>query len=144
MTIWQTVIVALTALASAFISAFLTTYFQRRNEQVKFSRDKLFDKYSDFVAILSADLDRAKTQSAIANIENKQQQDYKDLAQSTYQSMKSNCVELARLSLQIRLLESNEVLKQKVKQLEKSQPSMIFLLPPKWNGRNQSSAPLTC
>ena len=75
MTIWQTVIVALTALASAFISAFLTTYFQRWNEQVKFSRDKLFDKYSDFVAIVSADLDRAKTQAAIANIENKEQQD---------------------------------------------------------------------
>lgn len=132
MTFWQTVIVALTALTSAFISAFLTTYLQRRNEQIKFIRDKLIDRYSEFVAICSADLSRANIQASIAQTY-QAEQDYKDLIHGTYQSMKSNQLELARLSLQIRLLESDEELKKKVKELEKSQPFMMFLLPPQWN-----------
>lgn len=128
MTFWETVSVAL---ITAITSTFLTTYWQRLNEQIKFSRDKLFDRYSDFIATASADLDRAKKQAAIASIG--QEQDYTALDQSTHQAIKSNHAELARLSLQIRLLESNEVLKQKVKQIEKSQPFMVLLLPPKWN-----------
>ena len=128
--------IALTALLSALMSAFLTNYLQRRNEQVKFSRDKLFDRYSEFVATASADLFRARMQLTLA--EGKSQEENKDLIDNTYQSMKSSKIELSRLSLQIRLLESDEKLKRKVQQIEKSQPFMAFLFPPKCNSDYQA------
>ncbi|HOW76061.1 MAG TPA: hypothetical protein P5102_13670 [Candidatus Competibacteraceae bacterium] len=129
MSLSQTIIISLKALISALMSAFLTNYLQRRNEQIKFSRDKLFDRYSEFVAVASADLFRARMQLALA--ERKFQEENKDLIDNAYQSMKSNKMELSRLSLQIRLLESDEQLKRKVQQIEKSQPFMFFLFPPK-------------
>ncbi len=97
------------ALITAVISSLLTSYLQRRNEQNKFLRDKLIDRYSEFVAIASAELDRAKMQAATA-LNGREDQDYTDLIHSTHQLMRSTHAQLARLYLQIRLLESDKFL----------------------------------
>lgn len=128
LTFIETIIVAL---ITAVISSILTNYLQRRSEQIKFLRDKLIDRYSEFVAAASAELDRAKMQKATA-LSGQEGQDYTDLIQSTHQLMRSNRTHLNRLSMQIRLLEQDDLLNTMVKELAKDQPFMMFLLPPKW------------
>ncbi len=128
LTFIETIIVAL---ITAIISSLLTTYWQRRNEQIKFLRDKLIDRYSEFVAVASAELDRANMQAAAAH-SGKEDQDYTDLIQSTHQLTRSNRAQLIRLSLQIRLLEQDDSLNNQAQELFKNQPLMIFILPPRW------------
>lgn len=117
---------------TAIINSLLITYLQRRNEQIKFLRDKLIDRYSEFVAAASAELDRANMQAATA-LSGREDQDYTDLVQSTHQLTRSNRAQLIRLSLQIRLLEQDDSLNNQAQELSKNQPLMIFILPPRWS-----------
>ena len=68
MTFGQTVVVGLcTAFGSAvltWLGYFLVGYLQRGNDETKFFREKLIDRYSEFVAVVAADLERARTQAA--------------------------------------------------------------------------------
>lgn len=128
LTFIETIIVAL---ITVIITSLLTNYLQRRSEQIKFLRDKLIDRYSEFVATASAELDRAKMQKSTA-LSGQEGQDYTDLIQSTHQLMRSNRAQLNRLSLQIRLFEQDDLLNKMVQEITKDQPVMMFLLPPEW------------
>lgn len=68
MSFGETIVVALcTAFATSLLSwlgHFLVAYLQRSNEQAKFLREKLLGRYSEFIAVASDDLERAKMQAS--------------------------------------------------------------------------------
>jgi hypothetical protein len=103
-TFGETIVVGLcTAFAAALLTwtgHFLIAHLQRGNEQTKFFREKLLDRYSEFVAFASADLERARSQAAGMALGGKDQ-DYVEHAKLD-DKRHSIRVELLRLSLQIR------------------------------------------
>lgn len=134
MSFGETVVIGfLTASTSALLTwlgHFVVAYLQRRNEHVKFYREKLLDRYSDFVAVASTDLERARTQAA-GMVLGKEDQDYSEMAKLD-ERRHSIRLDLLRLSLQIRLLEKECALTKEVQSLAKAQPFMAFPFPPRW------------
>ena len=140
MTFGETIVVGL---CTAFVAAlltwaghFLVAYLQRGTEQTKFFREKLLDRYSEFVALASADLERARTQASGMALGGKDP-DYTELAKLD-DKRHSIRLDLLRISLQIRLVEQDEVLAVKVQELAKAQPFMAFPVPPRWGEGNYS------
>lgn len=140
MTFGETIVVgfctAFTAALLTWAGHFLVAYLQRGTEQTKFFREKLLDRYSEFVAVASADLERARTQDAGMALGGKDQ-DYTELAKLD-DKRHSIRLDLLRLSLQIRLMEQDDALATKVQELAKAQPFMAFPFPPRWGEGNYS------
>lgn len=109
-------------------------YLQRGNEQTKFFREKLLDRYSEFVAVAAADLERAKTQAAGMALGSKDQ-DYTELAKLD-DKRQAIQLDLLRLLFQIELLEQDATLAGKASALAKAQPFMAFPFPPRWREGN--------
>jgi hypothetical protein len=134
MTLNETLTVALlSSVTGGMISLFghiLIAKLQKGNEQSKFFREKLLDRYAEFVAVASADLERAKTQQACMAIHN----DGHDLTELDKLGVERHSLhrDLVRLSMQIRLMEEDSPLFEKVQGVTKLQPFMAYPFPPRW------------
>ena len=117
--------------AVAWATQWLQTFFKRS----QYRHEKLMDRYADFVASAVTDLDRAKSQAS-GMVLGRVDQDYTELASQLDNKRHSNRLDLLRLSLQIRLLESDITLAQNVEQLANNQPFMSFPFPPHWHKGN--------
>ena len=122
------------SLITSVCTAFLVAYLQRGNEQTKFFREKLLDRYSEFVALAAADLVRALAVNATMGNGGKDT----DYAEAAKIEEKRHILrlDLLRASLQIRLLETDDTLAKKVEEIAKSQPFMAFPFPPRWGDGN--------
>src|SRR3989442_7136874 len=134
MSLEQTIIVSLcTAVATALLGwpgYMLVAYLQRRNEQARYFREKLLEHYSELVALATAELERAKAVEAIMVLHGKDG-DYADVAKIE-EKRHGLRLDLLRLSLQIKLFETDESLTKQVEDLAKAQPFMVFPFPPHW------------
>jgi hypothetical protein len=113
-----------------WLGYFLVAYLQRGNEQTKYFREKLIDRYSEFVAVAVADLERAKAQASGMALGGRDQ-DYSEMAKLD-ERRHAIRLDLLRLALQIRMLEQDAALGDKVQELAKAQPFMAFPFPPRW------------
>ena len=102
-------------------------YLNRENERAKFLREKLLALYSEFVAVASADLDRARMEAAAIFFGSEDLDRMKELDDKR----QANRRDLSRLALQIRLVESDLLLSLRVKALASSQPYMVSRFPPR-------------
>jgi hypothetical protein len=127
MTFTETVVVAMcTVFATQILNwggHLVVAYLQRGNERLKFFREKLLDRYSEFVAVATADLERGKSLLAALAFSGRGPEWDARLAEidSRRHTLR---LDLLRLSLQIRLLEQDGALTSKVEGLAKAQPFM--------------------
>jgi hypothetical protein len=102
--------------------------------RIQYRHEKLLDRYAEFVAAASAELDRAKSlegglalggregdHSEIIKLDNKRHESRRDLS---------------RIAFQTRILEKDPVLIQKVLDVVKAQPFMAFAIPPHFGEGN--------
>jgi hypothetical protein len=112
----------------------LVANLQRGNERTKYFREKLLDKYSEFVALGAADLERARLVRAAMALGGKNP-DYTEAAK-TEDKLHTLRLDLLRASLQIRLLEADVSLGKLVEELANRQPFMIYPFPPRFGEGN--------
>jgi hypothetical protein len=138
MSLGQAIIVGLcTAVATALLAwlgHILVAYLQRGNESAKYFREKLLERYSEFVALAAADLQRARSVRAAMALGDKET-DYTE-AVKIEDKRHALRLDLLRASLQIRLLEADAALAKKVEELAKAQPFMAFPFPARWGEGN--------
>ena len=130
MSFGQTIVVGL---ITAFVAALLTwaghvlvASLQRRNEQARYFRERLLERYSEFVALASADLERAKALEAHLALRGLGCD--KGVVGMLFEKRQALHFDLLRVSLQIRLFESDTCLTKTVEELANTQP----WLPPNW------------
>lgn len=138
MSLGQAIIVGLcTAVATAvlaWLGHMLVAYLQRGNERTRYLRERLLDRYSEFVALAATDLDRARTVRAAMALGGKDT-DYTEAAK-VEDKRHTLRVDLLRASLQIRLLEADATLARRVEELAKGQPFMAYPFPARWGVGN--------
>ncbi len=112
-----------------WLGQFLVAHLQRRTEKARYFREKLLERYSEFVALASAEVERARTIEAGMALRGRDE-NCSDLVKIEEQRH-SLRLDLLRVSLQVKLFETDESLTKKVWLLAKSQPFMAFPFPPK-------------
>jgi len=112
----------------------LIAYLQRRNERAKYFREKLLERYSEFAALVAADLERARSVRSAMALGDKDG-DYAE-AKKIEDKRHTLRLDLLRASLQIRLIESDASLAKRVEVMAKAQPFMAFPFPPRWHEGN--------
>jgi hypothetical protein len=128
------------ALASATLVAFLAwighyvlSMFQRRNEEAKYFRERLLERYSEFLSIAASELNRAgmiKSAMAIGSKGDWTEEIKMDEQRHTAR------LDLLRVSLQLKLFETDQEILDKLDWLAQSQPFMTYSFPPKWGEGN--------
>lgn len=133
MTFGETIVIGITISFTTalltWLGQFIVAYLQQRNDKIRFFREKIIDRYSEFVAVGSADITRAKMQYAGVQISLKDQ-DCMELAKLD-DKRRLNRFDLFRLALQIKLFEQDKKLIGKIQELTETQPFMMTLLPPR-------------
>jgi hypothetical protein len=134
----EAIIVGLcTAVATAFLAwlgHMLVAYLQRNNEKARYFRERLLERYSELVALATAELERARAVESIMALGGKDE----DYAEAAKIEAKRHALrlDLLRVSLQIKLFETDDSLTKRVEELAKAQPFMAFPFPPHWGEGN--------
>lgn len=116
------------AIGGAVCGSVLQHFFQRR----RYFSEQLMVKYSELVGVASAEIDRAKSVEAVFKTCNPSQDEgSRAFLRKLYEERDTFRRDLARLCMQIQLLETNSDLALKVKELAKAQP---FFLGGGWYG----------
>jgi hypothetical protein len=113
---------------SGALTVLLTQALQSFFRRLQYSREKLLDRYAEFVAVASSEIERLKSleagivmfplggdHSALASLDSQRHEIRR---------------ELSKISFQIRILESDRELAAMVAKVAASQPYMTFALPP--------------
>ncbi|WP_020472986.1 hypothetical protein [Zavarzinella formosa] len=120
--------VASTAGFFSVLAQFVIAYLQRRNEQKKYFREKLLDRYSEFFSEAAKDLERAKDEHSTIAHGGK----YPEGMESLDSARKTSRVQLLRLSFWVWLVERDPILCNKIEKLANSQPFMALRVPVEW------------
>lgn len=108
----------------------LVAKLQKSNELSKFQREKVFDRYSEFAALVAADIERARTiESAIVlGAVNNDFSRYVEVDAKRHELR----LNLLRAHYQIQLLERDQQRIALVKAIVANQPFMVWPFPPRW------------
>jgi hypothetical protein len=102
-------------------------WLQMLFRRIQYRHEKLLDRYAEFVAAASAELDRAKSLEAGLALGGREG-DHSELIKLDDKRHESR-QDLSRIAFQIRILEKDPVLIKKVLDLIKAQPFMAFAIP---------------
>src|SRR5262245_2853093 len=119
------IVAAVTTALLSWLGHFVNAYAQRQNEQAKFFREKLLERYSELIASVTADIDRARSQAAAMAL-GKKDEEYTKEAMKLDEKRHVVRVDLLRLSLQIKLLDDEPQLADRLTGLAKRQPFMAY------------------
>jgi len=106
----------------------LVAYLQRGNDRVRHRREKVLDRYSELLSLLTQDVNRAKEIQSIAAISLGKER-LPELIKERYDTMKR----LGQLSMVILMLETRQEIALIVAELAKSQPFEPFLYSLDWS-----------
>ena len=113
------------------VVAWATQWIQTLFKRDQYRHEKLMDRYAEFVAAAVAEIQRAKSQQSAMAL-GTSDQDFTEYASQLDTRRHSNRLELLRLSFQIRLLEMDHSLSNKVEELAESHLFMPNPFPPSW------------
>ena len=126
---------ALSALGGVLGGVFITLvvqHIQAIYQRDNYRREKLQERYAEFAALLSLDIERSKDVDSIIISEMCEPDVIVRLEQRRHELRR----ELGKVALQIRLLEPDQELSGEVAKLARSQPFRPLLLPPRWGQGN--------
>jgi len=106
----------------------LVAYLQRGNDRERHSREKVLERYSELLSLLTQDVNRAKEIQSIAAISLGKER-LPELIKERYDTMKR----LGQLSMVILMLETRQEIASIVVELAKSQPFEPFLYSLDWS-----------
>jgi hypothetical protein len=119
----------LTGLFAGVMIAWATQALQAHSKRARDRHEKLLDAYADFVGALSSDLGRANSIDAMIELSGADSNTTEFLKQEEKRHELRK--DLSRLAFRIRMLEKDKKLRALVDMMAKSQPFMVFALPPR-------------
>ena len=127
-TVTVAVITATTTALLTWGGQVLVAYLQRGNDRERHSREKVLERYSELLSLLTQDVNRAKEIQSIAAISLGKER-LPELIKERYDTMKR----LGQLSMVILMLETRQEIASIVVELAKSQPFEPFLYSLDWS-----------
>lgn len=115
---------ALLAGVVTIVGHFVLTWLQGRNDEKRHRRERLTDRYSELVAIVTAEIHRAKAAREFFDDNTYDLQDGWELEADFLAKRTAIQLDLTRIAFQIRLLEDDWALAQEVRELANTVPKL--------------------